>query len=243
MPNWTTNYVEFKGNDESIEKVFNEILDDGNFDFNKLIPMPESLNIESGSETNMAIAYYVTKRLTIPYDQTNLSKLLSNSFSYNWAAEICLRLQKRVEDTSDPNALDKLYEMGKQYVFNLENYGHSTWYSWRYAKWGTKWNACETHREDNSLWFYTANGIPAPVYDALTEICKPHKVSFEAKFADEDILSYAGTYTFEAATGKIESFCCSNCPASFAIQAELNGEYSLVKDENGVYHYVENEEE
>jgi hypothetical protein len=36
------------------------------FDFNKVIPMPESLQIESGSVTEQCIVYYLTDKCTLP---------------------------------------------------------------------------------------------------------------------------------------------------------------------------------
>ena len=72
MPNWVQNEIIFENaSDEKVAALIRELKaateSDGQaFDFNKIIPMPESLNVESGSSTDRAIAYYVTERLTIP---------------------------------------------------------------------------------------------------------------------------------------------------------------------------------
>ena len=59
MPNWVQNNIKFSGDTAEIKKMLETIKNDeisfGSIDFNKIIPMPESLNIECGSITNKGI--------------------------------------------------------------------------------------------------------------------------------------------------------------------------------------------
>ncbi|RGX56809.1 hypothetical protein DWV16_00350 [Anaerotruncus sp. AF02-27] len=64
MPNHITNRLTIRAEGEQLEKILNATQSDsigrGSIDFNKLIPMPESLNIEIGSKTDRAISVYLT---------------------------------------------------------------------------------------------------------------------------------------------------------------------------------------
>lgn len=64
MPNNVTNEIKFYGQPEDIKVVRSLIKgskdDRPMIDFNRLIPMPESLNIEAGSTTRDAISLYLT---------------------------------------------------------------------------------------------------------------------------------------------------------------------------------------
>lgn len=273
MPNWTTNSVKFKGNKDDIEKIFNKILDDdGDFDFNKLIPMPQTMHLPSPAfkgciyhflknffyhkdNIHFRILPLIEKALysenpcqILPkfsnfreeeYFSILTSSHIEHPTIFHLRKKYNFKNNEKVRNSENFSRL--LNEIGYIYIFNYIKYGCVSWYDWSYRFWGTKWNACETSREGNSLWFYTANGIPLPVYDVLAKLCKQHKVSFEAKFADEDVYGDAGTYTFDSTTGKTSTTYSSDCSESFAIQAELNGTDFLVKDENGVYHYSEEE--
>ena len=59
MPNHITNILKFKGDSEQVHAMLDKIKSDelgfGSIDFNKIIPMPESLNIEAGSRTDEAL--------------------------------------------------------------------------------------------------------------------------------------------------------------------------------------------
>ena len=59
MPNHITNILKFEGDSEQVhallDQIKNEELGIGSIDFNKIIPMPESLNIEAGSRTDDAL--------------------------------------------------------------------------------------------------------------------------------------------------------------------------------------------
>ena len=59
MPNHITNILKFEGDSEQVhamlDQIKNEGLGIGNIDFNKIIPMPKSLNIEAGSRTDDAL--------------------------------------------------------------------------------------------------------------------------------------------------------------------------------------------
>lgn len=197
MPNWVQNEIIFENaSDKKVAALIRELKaatesEDSAFDFNKLIPMPESLNIESGSMTDDAIAYYITERLTIPVEQTNLSNLISNSFNNNWAKEVVSRLKKSIQNKNSVDC-DALYEKGKQYIYNREHYGCYTWYEWCCRHWGTKWNACEADwgLDDGMLVFQTAWSAPFPVIEALAQ--KYPDLEFTHRWADEDIGSNCG---------------------------------------------------
>ena len=64
MPNHVTNIIELECSRERSKEIMEFLRADGqdygSVDFNKLIPMPESLNITSGSETDRGIEIYLT---------------------------------------------------------------------------------------------------------------------------------------------------------------------------------------
>lgn len=189
MPNWT--YNEIKTNNPEIIPTFMD--KDGNFDFNKLIPMPESLNIEAGSQTDRAIAYKVTERLTIPVEQTNLSKLISNSFCADWAAEVVSRVTAWAETASDDEK-EKLYTMGQQYMYNYQNHDHHFhWYSWAVEKWGTKWGACDSSFNENNpcyISFSTAWSAPLPILEKMCELFPDSEITFHCEYEEGFVVEY-----------------------------------------------------
>ena len=83
MPNWVDNNVCIEGNKKDIlaikkllhtETANGKGMYDNEFDFNKIIPMPEELWLECGSITNDAINAAKTKilpqNMKFPYDVT-----------------------------------------------------------------------------------------------------------------------------------------------------------------------------
>ena len=62
MPNHVENHIEFSGDTRQIKAMLESIKNDeygiGTIDFNKIIPMPESLNIEAGSRTDRGLKAY-----------------------------------------------------------------------------------------------------------------------------------------------------------------------------------------
>ena len=62
MPNHVENIVTLSGDEQEIRRMLERIKSDelgvGTVDFNKIIPMPESLNIEAGSRTDRGLKFY-----------------------------------------------------------------------------------------------------------------------------------------------------------------------------------------
>lgn len=73
MPNHVKNVVKMEG----ITNLPLFVEEDGKkcFDFNKIILMPESLNIESGSMTDECAMYYLTEKCTIPVGCLDAEKM------------------------------------------------------------------------------------------------------------------------------------------------------------------------
>ena len=210
MPNWVKNELSFRPVErefvESKDKnaVILEVLQAiqctgetqeehglGTIDFNKIIPMPESLNMPSGSEEDYSIAIYLTNKLQIPHEQTLLENYISNRFSLNWPKEVVARCR---EENYSEEEMDRLYELGKQYVSNKDNYGSTTWYDWCNKNWGTKWNASGCGFSSGCLYFQTAWSTPEPIVKQLSKMFKD--VYFKCSYADEDYGSNCGWYTY-----------------------------------------------
>lgn len=165
------------------------------FDFNNIVPMPESLNITSGSSVDVGLALIdrnseEAKRM-IAYGWTDKKKRKVNTYE---------KLVAYLEERDTKEELEKNKKEAQTALDNIKKYGHKDWYSWSIANWGTKWNAYEVIADyGNTFEFQTAWGTPVEVIKALSKMFK--SVVFFVQYADEDIGSNCGEY--EVKNGEI----------------------------------------
>jgi Ferredoxin-like domain in Api92-like protein len=190
MPNHITNKLVVNGTTDQKSIIFQSIgsADDDNeimqIDFRKIIPMPESLMIESGSLGDMAYE--------LLFGQKKKSFFLTIEETQKWFSELNSERQKQAVD------------LALKYNDNIKNHGYPTWYDWSIENWGTKWNAYGQNDKRNThseIYFETAWSAPVPVIKKLSELF-PH-VEFELTYADEDTGSNAGILKFK--NGNIEN--------------------------------------
>lgn len=182
MPNWVSIVVNFEGEQKDINNIFNLIKsvdEDGEvreFDFNRLISMPEELNIECGSRGERGLAYL--------YDHTDdedEKQIIAKAFkTEHMFGDITTA--KRYEGDEEEDCV----KLGKQYLSNYKKYGYCTWYRWAIDNWGTKWNACNVSVGEKSIYLDTAWSFPAPIFEKLSEICEENNVEMSGYFCDED---------------------------------------------------------
>lgn len=180
MPNYVGNIVNMEGIIEL--PLFKMKYDEHRkrnvacLDFNTIVPMPESLNVESSSITDEAIIYYVTDKCILPlqairkeYIELVEKEVKNTLYEGVWADEVFMSILKRTYDMSAEEK-EELYEKGRIYVSNIRNYGYATWYHWCIEHWGTKWNACFNEQEDeDTIIFKTAWSNPEPFMLKLSE--------------------------------------------------------------------------
>ena len=197
MPNHIENYIYLKGDQQKINQVLEDIKSDeygiGTIDFNKVIPMPESLNIEAGSLTDRGLKAYS--------DFVSVYTLAGGITGLD-----ILNIPKESEDAfrkRKPEITDEEWQLGKTAFRNQVKYGHSTWYEWCIDNWNTKWNAYgyeygdnpESLASNNKIWFNTAWSAPIPVVSELSN--KYPDIEFAIEWADEDIGSNCGRMVFK----------------------------------------------
>ena len=176
MPNWCFNTLNMR----DIKRI-TSLTPEGKetFDFNTIVPMPPSLNLEDGSRTSFAIVAYVTNAFSIPYSRLG-KKRIDLISPHVWCGRTGLKTEiseykKMYNSLALPDRTDLLKD-GNTYVDNIKQYGYATWYGWRNANWGTKWNACDVDVSGDTIWFDTAWAPPFAVIEALSR-----------KFPDEEI--------------------------------------------------------
>lgn len=159
MPNYVANILSFDGDKESIKKMLSEIQNDefgpGNISFNKIIPMPPDLNIESGSRTQEGLRIYMDFM-----DVYSLGHPLSKEEQLNVDERpeaVFLRIR--------PDINNEVWALGKKAYQNIVRYGAQDWYAWRNKHWGTKWDAGgyeenTDYSQCDKLVFRTAWGNP-----------------------------------------------------------------------------------
>lgn len=171
MPNHIRNRLIIKADESKVKEILDFIAGEPDEDgcpcyinFNKIIPMPADLNVESGSRGEMG--------------EVILSK--KGSFAGRSYEEV-----KEMFTELSPEEQEESLKIARIYRSNRKKYGHSTWYGWCNANWGTKWNAYhQEKRSDNEIWFETAWSCVIKLIGKLSEKY-PH-VTFNYTWADED---------------------------------------------------------
>ena len=208
MANYHQSTLTLRGERETVEKVFDSIKNDEDkrvIDFDKVIPMPKELNIESNSAAETIIILLMRQARFMMFGP------YSPEVKDAWE-----RYEKMDDQRKEENEA-----LAKKYLMNIAKYDYPNWYSWHIAKWGTKWNSIEGYgtqrREGDTLYFETANGFCEPVIEELSKMYPD--VEFIYKAADEDIGSNTikGTYR----NGEFDGVREHRTPAAYDIAFEM----------------------
>ena len=240
MPNWVINKVKFSSRGkEIIDKITSTNNDEEYVDFNKIIPMPKTLNITSGGNDRDAMQYALLKMDTLQLKQT-IEKLKETSTSFygnyfekiysckKYTLEELEKVAKEFEEKLNSGKQDRfnevdykelgvnnLEDLGNAYINNILQYGADSWYDWCCENWGTKWNASDTYIiDDNEIEFSTAWSCPLNIFKELSKQFSGVEIAVD--FADEDIGSNCGKITF--LNGEIEEYIDMDGNTDFALE-------------------------
>lgn len=203
MPNWC--YNEITINEKDKHKILKASFEDGKLeyavDFNIISPMPQELEVVSGSSNDVDMYIFMSERGKFTAEETakrfatlglDKDKIITNAFSDNWYLEISKRAMYQLSKNSE-DCVNEQYDCGKQLIENYINYGVPSWYEWRYKNWGCKWNASSSQilvdecDEDNIvIYFETPWGPPVEWCAALAKA----GIDFNLRWTTED--GYSG---------------------------------------------------
>lgn len=237
MPNFVRSNVMFNGNKKDVN-VLREFVksvtieNDGKttvneFDFNRIVPMPEELAIASGSSGSDGMKYIILQEKN-PITWTDDEKAFMGDM-------------ERMRD-KDPDRFNQYMELGKKYLSNLSKYGYSTWYNFCNNEWGTKWNSSEVDWYcDDAVSFETAWSFPYAVIRKLSELFPNVQIDFI--YADEDCGSNTGKGTLKG--GECIEFVNpeNQSKEAYEIFLELHAEYEdelVYNPEIDNYEWVDN---
>jgi hypothetical protein len=196
-------------------------------DFNKILPMPGSLNVESGTLGETA-----AKVLFGPDSDIN-----AVSFPSIFSGKEDIERFRKWDTATQKKAI----ELAFVYKENKEKYGYTTWYNWSCNNWGTKWNAYQTpdqRDESDTIFFQTAWSAPLPVIEALSK--KFPDLTFEIEWADEDTGSNTGWFRYKNGVVilncEFENGSIGAYEMAFKLRPGLEEDYKLI---DGNYQYSE----
>lgn len=206
MPNHVQNRLKIVGKKEQVEEVLNAIKGDNEvIDFNKIVPMPKELDIESSSEGEIGMSVIKQK---IGVDINPLEKHYADMY-----------------ESLDENRKEHIIDAGFSFIRNIVKYGHPTWYEWCRSNWNTKWNAYDTElKDDNEIWFRTAwNNVAERIIRKLSLIFP--NVTFKYSFSDEDVACNCGNANFKNGFGTL-SFLDNHSKEALDLYKELHPKYA-----------------
>ena len=256
MPNHVTNLLTLNGEKSKVKEALESVQykegeaeewGKGTFDFNKVIPMPKSLMVTSGSITNDAVEVYMSavnpNNPKFCYDSkldteafVKLAELVIAQRHFYFETPNFLMTEQEVkdkylhdrkmylDDNKSADSVADIVQYGARYIQNLKEHGAMTWYDWCCYHWGTKWNAYDfiisENPNSNQLVFHTAWSAPQPVIQALSE--KYPDVIFTLKWSNEDLGSSQGSISYQ--NGEITDH---DIPECFTDEAYYMAEHIL----------------
>ncbi len=218
MPNHIKNILKIKNvknADEIIERFTSISKEEGRFlNFEKIIPMPKELLIESSFYEEPAIKLVLSCVQEKDRDKI-VSKLNKNEgfkkYSYFVNSKEIENIKNNEAEKFKPNEIEQelgiktLFDLGIKYIENLMNYSYTNWYDWCIENWGTKWNSYEnqiiTGKNYIKFIFETAWATPRPIFNKLSQLIDN---DMEIWYADEDIGSNCGKIYYINSEEKVE---------------------------------------
>lgn len=165
MPNWVKHHVTIKGSEEEIARCYEQITKGENgFSFKNIIPMPESLNVTSGS-----ISYIAEK----------------------WA-KANEEERKEIEEKKTDEEMAQIHQIADNiakygyptwYEWSIDKWG---------TKWDAYEADCDCYEKIITITFDTAWSTPVPIFKELSKQYPSFVICVE--YADEDLGSNCGTY-------------------------------------------------
>lgn len=205
MPNHVKNILDFEGDEAEIERLKSETQSPGGpgeedlvLDFNRLIPMPASLEMEGDGVPGLSTAaLLLMKGRPVPE-------------SLSWDADLILRrfgddgpkaglegpgaLPEFIRRASLDHSYGIDLRLGEAGLENLRRYGAVSWYEWRVEHWGTKWNSYMPTEDGRRISFLTAWTPPEPVYKVLSERFPRVAFTLRCAIEGEDRTYWEGRY-------------------------------------------------
>jgi len=198
MPNWVQNKLFLRGEEKEVERLLQSLKGEHQrFDFNKVIPMPESLNITSGSVEKFSHEVYSYQVLGIQSDY------LKRRYENHCTTAGNISIERYIDYLVESKQVD--LELGKTAYDNLQQYGYMDWYDFCCTEWGCKWNASDVEIEGNGICFTTPWSAPIPVIEKLSEMFPT--LTIRHIWSDEDMGANCGeVFYYDTCNGKAEYF-------------------------------------
>ena len=224
MPNHITNILRIEASEELTAQIKSDIKsvdEEGetrHIDFNKILPMPESLNITSGSTTSNGIAILQYRA----GDDTEIRKIMEYAWGKEFDTPEDLIEHMLVKGSANLEEAQKALD-------NERLYGCRDWYGWSTDNWGTKWNAYSTNDTDtDEVSFETAWSNPYPVIVALS--AKYPEAVFHLRFADEDFGHNVGEYSLKSGYVIEENIPEGGSEEALELAADITGYEDYITD-------------
>lgn len=180
-------------------------------DFEKIIPMPESLHIEDIGRGDLAYAI-------INENNENLFMSMSAVLSTFYA----LSFKERIETL----------QLGIKYAKNVVEHGYKTYYDWSIKHWGTKWNCYECKGVSESVFEFETAGHGVPnLIKIMSE--KFPDVKFIYEWSSNHIGRNCGYVTYLNGNGDIntlENHSREAYELAFKLHPDRKEHYKLVGD-------------
>ena len=193
MPNYVRNILQINASPDKVKEILKAIQSDSEpdnpLDFNKIIPMPKSLEIEAGSQEDLVSLYMTYINPKIDYYgftdcKNELPVIKQNPFIPAYRNDLSKEEIEKMLQRFNRFTEEQCLSIGKQYYDNFCQYGATSWYHWCCSEWGTKWRACDAYlASDDMIVFDTAWNHPEPI---IIELSKKFNVNLRLAYADED---------------------------------------------------------
>lgn len=230
MPNYVSNHVTFIGESEHLEQLKTKLFTikqqpehchstDTLFmvDFNKLIPMPKSLNLPDSSilenscnllTLNRQLRFIALEKELGEQEMTHYCQQLSPFLNIDRATLNQVIDLLESNQTLQTNCGLNL-KLGETALINEHLFGYRTRSEWCLMNWGTKANAITqsigdiTNEARWSVAFDTVESVPELYFEALSAACP--EIFITVRYADEG-LNFAGT--LELFDGCLNDYPC-----------------------------------